>query len=500
MSDELTVRDLLAVTELRLRVLAGAGGTDRRITWAHASELPDPTEFLFGGELLLLTGVSLPASGEEPRAYVRRLAAAGVAAIGFGVGMIWDRAPEPMLAEADELGLPVLEVPRPVPFLAITRAVARALQRRELAAKDYLMAAQRTLTAASVGPGGPEAVLDEVVRLVGGWALLLDPAGSVLATAGGGSGPAAALAADLDRLRDAPGSASLVSRDGDAQTWVQSLFGRAGLLGFLAVGRATPLTEAQRQVVNAAVPLCTLLLGRSQAIGRAARSVRAGALRLLLAGQSALVAEAAGELWHGLPEEPVTLLECRGGVRALAVAAERLGSDRVVYGELDGSLVCVAGSRAGADAAIRALRDIDGLRIGVSEPAGYAELGRARDQARRAAESGSGGVTHYRDLPRRDLLDLLPAAEACEFSAAVLRPLLDADRSGRGDLVRSLKIWLAHHGQWDPAAAELGIHRHTLRNRIRKAETLLGRELDSADLRAELWLALRLDERRQSPP
>ena len=40
------------------------------------------------------------------------------------------------------------------------------------------------------------------------------------------------------------------------------------------------------------------------------------------------------------------------------------------------------------------------------------------------------------------------------------------------------------------------MHRHTLRNRMQRVEQLLGRELDSPDLRAELWLALRLDERR----
>ena len=64
-----------------------------------------------------------------------------------------------------------------------------------------------------------------------------------------------------------------------------------------------------------------------------------------------------------------------------------------------------------------------------------------------------------------------------------------ADRAGPGDLVESLRIWLAAHGQWEPAAARLGVHRHTLRKRIRRAEELLGRDLDSPGVRAELWLA-----------
>jgi purine catabolism regulator len=42
------------------------------------------------------------------------------------------------------------------------------------------------------------------------------------------------------------------------------------------------------------------------------------------------------------------------------------------------------------------------------------------------------------------------------------------------------------------AAGELGVHRHTVRNRLARAETLPGAGLNDPDVRAELWLALRL--------
>jgi purine catabolism regulator len=34
------------------------------------------------------------------------------------------------------------------------------------------------------------------------------------------------------------------------------------------------------------------------------------------------------------------------------------------------------------------------------------------------------------------------------------------------------------------------VHRHTLRKRVRRAEALLGRDLDEPGTRAELWVAL----------
>ena len=39
------------------------------------------------------------------------------------------------------------------------------------------------------------------------------------------------------------------------------------------------------------------------------------------------------------------------------------------------------------------------------------------------------------------------------------------------------------------------MHRHTVRNRVARAESLLALTLDEPDTRAELWLALRLTGR-----
>ena len=50
---------LLAQHDLGLRLVAGVPGCEQR-TWAHASDLVDPTPWLTGGELVLTTGIGLP--------------------------------------------------------------------------------------------------------------------------------------------------------------------------------------------------------------------------------------------------------------------------------------------------------------------------------------------------------------------------------------------------------------------------------------------------------
>jgi purine catabolism regulator len=101
-------------------------------------------------------------------------------------------------------------------------------------------------------------------------------------------------------------------------------------------------------------------------------------------------------------------------------------------------------------------------------------------------------VVRFADLAGGGLTALVPPADAAAFAGSVLAPLLRHDAERRGDLVSSLREWLAQHGQWDPAAARLGVHRHTQRARIAKAAALLERDLDSPGVRAELWFALHL--------
>lgn len=67
------VRELIGVQYLRLRLFACSGGIDREIGWAHASELPDPSEWLEPGSLVMTTGLGLPEEPGTQAAYVERL-------------------------------------------------------------------------------------------------------------------------------------------------------------------------------------------------------------------------------------------------------------------------------------------------------------------------------------------------------------------------------------------------------------------------------------------
>ncbi|WP_245687609.1 PucR family transcriptional regulator ligand-binding domain-containing protein, partial [Streptacidiphilus griseoplanus] len=108
-----TLASLVRNSSLRLTVLAGEDQLERPVRWVHTSELDDPTPYLEGGELLLTTGIKLGGNadgdGDEAlRAYVHRLADAGVVGLGLGVGLSHAEVPRPLVEAAAERGLPLL--------------------------------------------------------------------------------------------------------------------------------------------------------------------------------------------------------------------------------------------------------------------------------------------------------------------------------------------------------------------------------------------------------
>ncbi|OPG07232.1 PucR family transcriptional regulator [Microbispora sp. GKU 823] len=540
-----TLRRITAIVPLHLEVLAGRNGLDRPVRWVAVSELEDPTPFLEGGELVLTTGMRLSAGDAVP--YVSRLVARGVSGLGFGVGLSHDAVPPAFAEAAESAGLPLVEVPRATPFIAIGKAVSDLLAGEQYEEISRAFAAQGRLTRAALQREGPVAVVDRLSREIGGWALLLDPAGAVRHAADatgrhtgdkhaspgdrrGAAGDwaretARSLEPEIARLRSAPSLASLALSTPDEHVVVQPL----GRRGFFAVGSPRPFSPIAHTVVNAAGSLLTLALEQGREQRSAAAHVRSAVLRLLLAGEARAAAETLAALGMRLPGDPVTVLACDTAdpealTEALAGAVPGPRAGFAAMGTFtapwEGLLVVLAPDPHADEVVALAARH---GRVGVSAPGveiarseGRVEdrmespdpeldraltrapdripdralataLDRALDQARRALVSAS-PVARFSELAGRGLLSLLDPAAAASFAAAILAPL--RDYGSRADLVESLRAYLASNGHWDAAAQRLGVHRHTLRYRMKRVSELLGRDLDDPAVRAELWIAL----------
>ncbi|MFK0021894.1 PucR family transcriptional regulator [Streptomyces sp. NPDC090798] len=543
-----TLASIVHHSALKLTVRAGEDRLDVPVRWAHVSELADPVPYMEGGELLLITALQLDA--EDPdvmRRYVKRLVGAGVVGLGFAVGVNYDEIPKALVDAAEEEGLPLLEVPRRTPFLAISKAVSAAIAADQYRAVTAGFAAQRELTKQAL-TDGPEGLLSALAGQVDGWAALYDASGAVVATAPEWAGRRAArLTPDVERLRERPAPASSVV-GGEDRVELHSLGTGRRPRAALAVGTAAALGTAERYAVHSAIALLTLTTERSRSLHAAEQRIGAAVLRMLLAGQPEHARTVAGDLYGDLLDAPFRLIlaesasasasraHADGHARVAAAkpstapvvvpdptngdplgglaeivesAAARSGEsvlvvpdgERLVVLAVDGgAAVTACGEYAAAlDAARIATRerpvgDEDELVVGLSAPAGPIAAAAAYKQAEQAlsvARRRGRSLVEHEELAAGSVLPLLADDAVRAFADGLLRALHEHDATGRGDLVASLRAWLSRHGQWDAAAADLGVHRHTLRYRMRRVEEILGRSLDDPDVRMELWLALK---------
>jgi purine catabolism regulator len=125
---ELTVESLIA--ELGLELVSGQESAQTHVRWVHSTELPDPTPWLKGGELLLTTGMQLDGPKIQ-REMIERLADHRIAGLGFGTGFAHKRLPAALVTAARKREFPLFEVPYELPFIAITeRAFAQLVNER----------------------------------------------------------------------------------------------------------------------------------------------------------------------------------------------------------------------------------------------------------------------------------------------------------------------------------------------------------------------------------
>jgi purine catabolism regulator len=516
-----TLASLVHHSALKLAVRAGGDRLDAPVRWVHASELADPVPYMEGGELLLITALKLDAEDPEAmRRYVKRLAGAGVVGLGFAVGVHYEDIPAALVEAAEQEGLPLLEVPRRTPFLAISKAVSAALAAEQYRAVTAGFAAQRELTKKALSDG-PEGLLAALAVQVDGWAALYDASGAVVAAAPEWAGRRAArLTADVRKLRERPTPASSVvgGPETDDRVELHSLGTSRRPRAALAVGTAASLGTAERYAVHSAVALLTLTTERSRSLHAAEQRIGAAVLRMLLAGEPDHARAVAGDLYGDLLDAPFRVLiaeaQPAGGdpLGALAEvvesAAARAGEavlvvpqgERLTVVAADGGAAVTACAEyaatleSGRSPSEASAGDDGALVVGLSAPAGPSAASAAYQQAEQAlsvARRRGRVCVEHEQVAAGSVLPLLADDAVRAFADGLLRALRDHDATGRGDLVASLRAWLSRHGQWDAAAADLGVHRHTLRYRMRRVEEILGRSLDDPDVRMELWLALK---------
>lgn len=484
----LRLSTLLQQSELGLR-LVQAGPHDPEVSWATITELTDLGSYLDGGEIIMTTGVALTSDDPRWRDFVSSLSRAQVAAIGFGVGVSHEHIPGPLIRAASDYRLALFEVPLPTPFIAVSKAVAGLLRADELRGAQAALRTQQRILDSVGGEHDPSEVLASIAQVTGRQLQLAEATNVIASTAGFA---AAAQHGPLDTVPlDAEGTL------------------------MLAIAAGPPLTPEGRSVVTAGAMVLSLSLRSASFEPGRERERWEWVASRVLEGHLPWGAVTVLDPALRVPDQVRALL-VQGAAESMSVWRHRaaIGSARLIT--IDGTAPGVGLVRGWQltpnephlieDAV--GIATSNGLDVVAGRAVAAAQVQLSARSARTRAARLSLTAPLYQ-VPRvpevlwadRDapiLEELLSSERAADLCAAVLGPLsLHSETLGVADrtmLRATLETLFRADGQRGPAAARLGIHRNTLRDRLSRIERLTGRTIGAPDDHAELWLALRVED------
>lgn len=535
----ITVGDVLRIAlPAGTHVVAGEAGMAREVTWATRPRPSAPAfAHLSGGELVLLSAPALANLDERMTldAAIRQLAGFGVAAIAY-VGRVGAAA----RAAANETGVAFLQLPGSSDLASLEREASHViLERRREVQRRGQEAGRRLMELAIAGETLPAIVrtLAEIsersVALEGRDGRIL--AYSPSAENGPGRGAIEPLllesrGAIMEWLRfTAAGSPAEPPTghyplDGDWSRVVAPVIGRDGLLGNLSlIVRGREETSEDALLASRGSAACAVVMAREYATIAARREIEVNVLDEVLDGalrSETTLLQQARRLGHDLTAAHVVFVArieqsglggvsrprdsrwsvidevlARRGFRPLwrlrntnaellwpvAEAVEAKGAATLLFDDVSRSL---AGSGSVVSMGVgRAKRGLAGIQQSHREAKQALLIGRRLH--------GAGQIMRFDDLGVYRLIfaaEQLP--ELREFHDEALSPLVEYDLAHGADLIATLRAFFDAKCGPKEAASLLGVHRNTVLYRLERIHAITGLDLDDANVRLRLHLAL----------
>lgn len=545
MEDEgsrLTCRDLLSIPSLAgTIVLGGASGLAREISRVNVMEVPDVADWVRPGEFLMTTGYPFRLQPDELAQLIPQLADKGVVALGVKTKRFVPFVPAEAIAAADRVGLALFELPPATAFSDVVRDVMGRVLVRESSSLSTLQNRIQRLANLLLEGKGIDAFLGCLEEMVGNPVLLLDSTGKPFLTAetaelfAADGGPEAALRELRESLAEVPAAESVpvpvggrrvqayaaevpVYRRHSAVLLLLEWRGECGAVDRLTIDQVGALAGLELKNANARraveekyvdqflqdwlagrIPTLPDLRLRAGACGVKLEAPAAGERYLaaivrgaeqgrgkparLAPGLSHAPLAQGGEAWFTrMGDEYAAILRFRAGMpaeeqRALQqlLAAARAG--------LSGTAAICAGPAVASPELLQ--RSYEGAV-----------------QVRHICEAGkvTDDIVTVDRLGVYSLLYLLAdSADAEAFRERWIGPLAQYDRKHEAtSLIDTLEAYFRAKGNVRAAADALFAHYNTVVYRLERIGTMLRVDLEDAEVRLQLQLALKLHRMQAS--
>jgi purine catabolism regulator len=541
----LTVRKALTLDCLaKAKLVAGHLGLDREIKFVNIMEVPEVVRWMKGGELLLTSGYALPEGAEARKKLIRSMAKKGVAAFAIKLGYHLEEIPRELIDTANEVNLPLLALPKELPYMDIMVPVTEELLNMQVARlKRYEVIHNRLLSVLLAG-GGFEDLCRSLNKIVNNPVLILDRNGSCLAECFG----------EEDELREPVlnelrGSCqSLLELQANRLHQIEMSLGDkvqplALVLikvndkvngALVVIGHCRPFDEDTLRTIEYAGPIVALVFAKEQAVFEAQRQLKGDFLEELVTNtfnDEELMEKRALSLNFNV-QEPLTVfvleLDRRNNYYGAKTEQERQALKEFIWQKLHQSftlegnvMLQVKSSSIVGLASIKSEQELrqlqktltrlikqvkqkqfrDCIAVGIGRPyTGVRNVSKSYQEALTAIKvgqmvEGAGQVSYFEDLgPYRLLYELRGSEDMQSFHQEVVGKIKLYDSQNNMNLMETLEHYFASDGNLRNTAEALHMHKNSVIYRIKKIEEITGLDLRDAEDRFNLQLGVKLDK------
>jgi purine catabolism regulator len=536
-----SLRDILELEVFRSAdavVVCGRRSLGRTVRWVHLGETMNIAPFLTSGDLYLTSGELLTTDPPSQRRFVRELLSVPISGLVIEIGRCLKEVPPAIVSEASAGSLPVIALRRATRFIDVTEQVSSAIIEDHYRPLRIAEEAGEVFNRLLLQGSGVHSVLQELVELVGNPVVLDDAARQVVDYAPPGrlvsqliadweSHARSGHAGDIGGTERGPspfgsciwmpvtirgeawGRIHIVSAEHRlSQAECSALRPAAVAVGLAVLQERTRLRTDVSERARAAV-IAGIFDERIKSLGdvysqapRLGKDLRNRQLFTLAVAQM----PAAREDHNESDIEPE--FEIHSLLNALRDALRHEGCAEVsgLHGQC---AVAAVGAPAGrqvsevVEAVWRRARSA-ATRLGIADLAGGASdrvnpeslrvaLIEAEEAAHAVMATGASGLKFFSELRLHAMLrEFANGLDGARFVEAELGPILSFQARRRTPLIATLRSFLEHNGNRSACAEELHIQRKSLYYRLDVIMKLLRVDIDSAEARVRLYVAIRL--------
>jgi len=551
----LSVSQALAIEPLtRAKVIAGRRGMDRIIESVTIMDTPDIKNWVKGGELLLTNVFVIKDDPQAQVSLVNDLYEIGVAAIGVKVKRFVDRLPWEMLNLADELGLPIIEVPVECSWIEILNPVLTEILHRQAAMLKESSRIHDYFTHVALSGKGMTQLCGGLAQLTGSACALFNEKGELIAEAHAPDDVALDWAEIDECVREAiarapKGEQTVSCEFGCGRVMAHVLSAGPDIYGRLVLLTQEPNNEINLTALEHAGTVATLEVVKQRAVLEAEKQFRKDFIIDLLNGdiesrETALGrARALGNWDFGRPHIIAVVdfdaferfylrhLDTDNNkaqktrdqlMELMSSRARALVPDTVTVEQSDSLTLLIpadgAHEKLRKDYAIKELcarlkspvrAHVKDVTVSIGIGRFYNDLllwSKSYREARLAIEYGRkiwgmDTITHYNDLGvYRLVIGNSNLQEMWAFADEILAGLDSLEESQREQFLETLNAYFKANRSISDTAEAMFVHPNTIRHRLRRMEETINFMPDDPESCLNFEMALRIRSYKKSPP